>query len=250
MCDLAWHSRFSNINVLCALEPQLAVAKGLVMDRTQALSRGVAVYTGRCSRVSYGVLTRLPYDKVNHRGARVTKDPLDGKLYAEDQIEWLIKEGEAVPDEGLKRPYTQKIAKGEEADQIEAQFYMSRSPARRLPKDLRGEDVTKVCTVTAEFTDEFFNKRSSDHFKYVRRNPFSRKQEHWIAELDLQVLVGSTDLRFQLLSKDGQTLNTNDASIEVVWEEARMKKQKKKKKAKGLQPVTRTQTRRTHKLDS
>lgn len=62
------------------------------MDRVQALRRGVGVYTGKCSRVSYGVLCRLPYDRIEHRGERVVKDHLDGKEWAEDQIDWLIME--------------------------------------------------------------------------------------------------------------------------------------------------------------
>jgi hypothetical protein len=62
------------------------------MDRVQALRRGAAVYTGKCSRVSYGVLCRLPYDRIEHRGERVVKDPLDNMEWVEDQIDWFIKE--------------------------------------------------------------------------------------------------------------------------------------------------------------
>lgn len=62
------------------------------MDRVQALRRGSGVYTGKCSRVSYGILCRLPYDRIEHRGERVVKDPLDNMEWVEDQIDWFIKE--------------------------------------------------------------------------------------------------------------------------------------------------------------
>jgi len=62
------------------------------MDRVQALHRGVGVYTGKCCRSSYGVLCRLPYHPVRHRGEKVIKDELDGMKWAEGQIDWLIKE--------------------------------------------------------------------------------------------------------------------------------------------------------------
>lgn len=71
---------------------QLAVVQGLVMDRIQAISRGTVVYKDRCCRVSYGVVSREPYDAVRHRGEKVVLDPLDNKKWAENQIHWLIKQ--------------------------------------------------------------------------------------------------------------------------------------------------------------
>lgn len=70
---------------------QLAVVKGMVMDRIQALSRGTVVYKERCCRQSYGVVSREPYDPIKHRGEKVEVDRLDKKRWAEGQIFWLIK---------------------------------------------------------------------------------------------------------------------------------------------------------------
>jgi hypothetical protein len=75
------------------------VAKGLVIDRVQKLTKGQAVYTGKCCRVSYGVLVRERYDSIRHRGEYVTKDPLDGIKWAEEQIDWLIKEVSLAQDQ-------------------------------------------------------------------------------------------------------------------------------------------------------
>lgn len=71
---------------------QLAVVQGLVTDRTQKIFRGTGVYQDRCCRVSFGVVCREEYDKMRHRGENVTIDPLDKSRWAEDQIDWFIKQ--------------------------------------------------------------------------------------------------------------------------------------------------------------
>lgn len=88
-------SRFADrdpVRVLVAPDPQLAVAKGLVMDRSQTLGHDVTVLAGRCCRVSYGVICRYPYDSEEHVGEPTVRDPITGVLWVEDQIEWIIKE--------------------------------------------------------------------------------------------------------------------------------------------------------------
>jgi hypothetical protein len=82
----------NNLEILTAAEPQLAVVKGLVMDRSQALHRGVVVYTGKCCRVSYGAICRLPYDSKLHYGESTIRDQFTKELWVEDQIDWLIRE--------------------------------------------------------------------------------------------------------------------------------------------------------------
>ena len=71
---------------------QLAVVQGLVIDRTQKISRGTGVYRDRCCRVSFGVVCREEYDEIKHRGEKVTTDPLDKSRWAEDQVDWFIKQ--------------------------------------------------------------------------------------------------------------------------------------------------------------
>ena len=71
---------------------QLAVVQGLVTDRTQKIFRGTGVYQDRCCRISFGVVCREEYDEVRHRGEKVTTDPLDKSRWAEDQIDWFIKQ--------------------------------------------------------------------------------------------------------------------------------------------------------------
>lgn len=69
---------------------QLCVAKGLVIDRIQKLKSGKAVLKGRVCRASYGLEAMVLYDEKKHVGQPVTKS-VDGKNYATNQIEWIIK---------------------------------------------------------------------------------------------------------------------------------------------------------------
>lgn len=80
-----------SLNVLVARDPQLAVVKGLVMERAQTVEQDIPVWSGRCCRVSYGILCRRIYKPKEHFGEPTVKDPLTGELWVEDQIDWIIK---------------------------------------------------------------------------------------------------------------------------------------------------------------
>lgn len=81
------------VNVWVAPDPQLAVCKGLVEDRSRKLDTGKHVIEKRCCRASYGVKCKEKYDekKYQHRGRKRVKDDIDGKEYIVDAIEWFIK---------------------------------------------------------------------------------------------------------------------------------------------------------------
>jgi hypothetical protein len=48
-----------NIKIAVATDPQLAVCKGIVMDRVRKLSSGKSVLGWRCSRQSYGTICKV-----------------------------------------------------------------------------------------------------------------------------------------------------------------------------------------------
>jgi hypothetical protein len=62
------------------------------MDRIQAIERGRSIYQGQRCRTSFGVVVRERYDELRHRGQKVTVDPLDKMKWADDQIDWLVKQ--------------------------------------------------------------------------------------------------------------------------------------------------------------
>lgn len=99
---------------------------------------------------------------------------------------------------------------------------MSENPAKDLPQSLRYERVERLCTVTGNFGREDFQpatKGSTRPFKRVRGGLFSREKAHYIADFNLKVVIGSADLGFEVVSKDGRKFNRNHVSVKVDWED-------------------------------
>lgn len=80
-------TQYPSTVVLGADEPDLTVAYGLVLDRLERLRRDAAIELGNYSGVSYGIICRRPYDPKIHADDLVTRNPLDYKLWVEDQID-------------------------------------------------------------------------------------------------------------------------------------------------------------------
>jgi hypothetical protein len=80
------------MHVYIAPDPQLAVCKGLIVDRLQKLRVGQGVLGWRCCRASYGLICKELYDKSNpkHNNCTTQKDPKDRELYVHNRIDWLV----------------------------------------------------------------------------------------------------------------------------------------------------------------
>lgn len=86
---------FADVNTMqvhVAPEPQLAVCKGLVLDRIRKIRAGQAVLGWRCCRASYGLICKELYDIDNpkHIGRKTQRDPKDKELYVQDCIDWFV----------------------------------------------------------------------------------------------------------------------------------------------------------------
>ena len=92
-------------------EPQLVVVKGLLLDRMQRLDSGVrSVLSHRRARASYGVVCKQRYDPIIHGEEKPVRDPMDGLMYAMDQIDWVIRKGDVVdPEQPTISDYKKKV---------------------------------------------------------------------------------------------------------------------------------------------
>ena len=69
---------------------QLAVVKGLVIDRIQKMKSGRPVLSSRICRASYALSLDVPYDRRKHLGQEVYTH-YDGVVYARNQMDWMIR---------------------------------------------------------------------------------------------------------------------------------------------------------------
>ncbi|GIZ49319.1 hypothetical protein CKM354_001235100 [Cercospora kikuchii] len=197
------------MEVLLASDPQLAVAHGLVMARTQALRGGPEVLSTRRSPVSYGVLCREVYDSKKHQGEDVTKDAFDKKRYAEKQVHWFIKQGQTVD---VKDPLTQrfrhKTQYGRQHDPWRTKIVMSALPPAQLPRSAKHPGVKQVCEIETVLdlcdmslkNDKWYNLRKMYHY----------------AEFDVKLFVG-TGLHFEIWGQQGCKSKGHE-EIQVDWE--------------------------------
>jgi len=72
--------------------PQLAVVKGLVVDKRQKLESGTSLLTYRVARRSYGIVCREEWNPNIHVDEDVVMDNfIPGKRWANNQIDWIIR---------------------------------------------------------------------------------------------------------------------------------------------------------------
>jgi len=217
-------SNTSNMHMLLAEDPQLAVVLGLVMDRAQELGQYTKAITERCARVSYGVVVNHRYDPQRHQGQMIYKDPRDKKAWALNQIEWLIREvrptlqqwhkkltnsqGDNIGQEGVSKHVRAKLQKTQLQKPWRAQFVISTERRENLPQGLSSVTVKTLCIVEADL-------------RFIDR---VTKNGHWwqlghryeLAEFDLKLIPGSADLKFQLWN-NGRLITGENESVAVDW---------------------------------
>ncbi|KAI9367444.1 hypothetical protein BJX61DRAFT_551448 [Aspergillus egyptiacus] len=203
------HPNVLGLQVLMAEEPQLAVVHGLVLDRIQQMKRGVTMFGSRCSPVSYGIMCDVLYDKEQHLGERVRRDPRDDNLYAVGQIDWLVIQGQPVPHTGISKDFQRKMDPGQEHLPWTVQIVMSTNPPDQLPQSMSAQGVQRVCSLDIR-TDEVDRKLKNRHW-------YNARPRYWRAIFDVRVVVGAADLSFQLWSRDRRIRSTEHEPIKVQW---------------------------------
>ena len=204
------------------------------MDRIQAIGRGNIVFKERCCRVSYGVRCREKYDPDKnkaHVGQKVNRDPRDGIMYVDDQIDWFVKQvsrqsviklrqmltktkpqGENVPSHGFSKPYWLKLKPGEEDRPWKTNIIMSTEPRERLPTNLNQDGAKILCGVESVLKDKGVDMKMKNRHFYNKGEKFLR------IRFNIRVILGAADLKFQIESKNNVVLNTDYDAIQVRWD--------------------------------
>jgi Hsp70 protein len=134
-----------NIKIHVTSDPQLAVCKGIVMDRVHKLTLGRAVLGWRCCRASYGLHCKELYNKnkPDHVGRQPERDIFDGKKYV-DAVRWFIKKGEpANLDTPISHAFYRKLTPQDNNRVFETKVVMSYLESDDLPlQRTAGEELS------------------------------------------------------------------------------------------------------------
>ncbi|KAK7946352.1 Hsp70 family chaperone [Apiospora aurea] len=216
------HPYARNVKILQAMEPQLVVVKGLLLDRMQRMESGsVPVVVSRIARSSYGVVCKAKYDPAIHIHENVVTDPLDGQKYAMGMIDWLIKKGDAVDTrKAITSTFSRKVDPGA-ARCWDLDIYTSDVDSDFLPTSIRHSHypgaARLLCTVRNNLTNvddsELVTKRKAKRFFFIKG------KKYYICTFDVHAIVAPADLRFELWF-GGRKFSRNHEPIKVAWNEA------------------------------
>jgi hypothetical protein len=114
---------------MCA-DPQLVVVKGLLLERKNSILRT------RLARASYGIVTEQLYSKKRHFNPHTKLDPHNKKIYATDQIEWLVKRGDRIPAGKIFNITVERRASKEDPRRWTENVVWSENPQNCLPNSM------------------------------------------------------------------------------------------------------------------
>lgn len=219
-----------NIHFRTAPDPQLAVSKGLVTDHLRKLRSGKSVLDWRCCRASYGTLCKVAYEKnnpgmglcrnssqkavmfnfsVDHRGKKVHKDPINGKLYISNAIAWFIRKvsmnapeiglsthvykGEPIRvNDAIMHNFSRKLTPGDPQRAFPTWIIKSDNDVDILPFQM-GPGAEILCEIQSDLSNA-----DQREFKQKNRRFWQTSQRHYLVEYQIQVIIGPADLRFEL----------------------------------------------------
>ncbi|KAF9634279.1 hypothetical protein BFW01_g5174 [Lasiodiplodia theobromae] len=230
-----------DLQILLAPEPQLAVCHGLVMNRVQEITSEIPMYTSRRCRASYGILCREKYDPRRHAGEDVSVDEYDKKKWVDGQIHWVVKKGDPIDvSRGIRHPYRLKRPAGTELKPWRTQIVMSLLPPANLPRSFKQDQqqqrskrdsrraslssngVTKLCTIesTLMHADMVLHNTARWYHRLFCLGGADR--EYWLAEFQMYILIEPADLKFELVSRNGEKLakrgQEGGGGVAVKWE--------------------------------
>ncbi|OAL39967.1 hypothetical protein AYO20_00880 [Fonsecaea nubica] len=145
-------------------DPQLAVVRGLLMsrahqlaaDRLAAASR--PVLRARVARISYGVVCNQLFNPHMHRDQDIFRDKTDRRVYARDQIKWLVVAGTLLDDDKnlIEIPMVHAVSIMKPRETWSHAIVMAPMGGNRVLSNLRRSrpaELTTVTNLTCNFTD-------------------------------------------------------------------------------------------------
>ncbi|EEQ90452.2 uncharacterized protein BDCG_05572 [Blastomyces dermatitidis ER-3] len=203
--------------ILISEDPQLAVCRGLVIDRIHRLRHGHSVLSTRCSSISYGIV-------VNNRvrgsqtppgfNGNVEISPYNGKRYIVNQIQWLIERDQIIQHQDIRRKFDRVFEATNSGIAWKTLIAMSRSPAKRLPQTINQGDADVKCTIES-YVDREFLRQHAQPVKQ-RRWSSSRKPELQKIQYEVRLCIASSYVTFEVWL--GDRVVGKSEEIHIAWQ--------------------------------
>ncbi|CZR70252.1 uncharacterized protein PAC_20153 [Phialocephala subalpina] len=213
--EIMKHCEALRVRVLFAPDPKdlpLAVCKGLVIDRFQQFFNNLPVVPIQSNSSSYGILCKEKYDSNKHPGQSSTKNQLNGKKYAEDQIDWIVRKDENhEKDTPVSRFYSLLFDPSRTAGRLSFSIVTSTEDPDRLPTFLDGTGSARIlCHVTS-------GEALLYHGDVVQKRGLTGKKPYYRVDFELLATIGVGKMKFTL-----RFLGENDRpqALKVQWEES------------------------------
>ncbi|KAJ5678491.1 Hsp70 family chaperone [Penicillium maclennaniae] len=184
--------------------------------RLQKLENGsTPVLIHRKARASYGLVCNMKFNPIIHKGEVLEKDPLDGEIYATQQIDWIIRKGDVIdPSKPISHSFNYKIDPGDAVRKFDGFFVISHLEKDNLPRSVAHPGFIPLCTVKSDLTGIRNNEMERQK---LSQGLFSRSKKYYNLNFDVKVTVGPADLRFELWFL-GKKFSRSHDPIQVAWD--------------------------------
>ncbi|KAI6777669.1 hsp70 family chaperone [Emericellopsis cladophorae] len=221
------HPAAVGIRIVPCNEPQLVVARGLLLDEQQKWQTGstMSVLSTRVARASYGIIVMEEYVPSLHYGETVFNDRFDPKKqWVSNQIQWLIKKGDMIhPNVPLSKPFHYRLAESDLTRSWTVDIITSRNEPSFLPRSMSQAGAIKLCEVKCNLNgvaqEQLALQEKKDEWWELLFSCLFRPSgyRYRVCQFDVRVIVAPADLRFETWFQ-GQKFSGNHQPIEVKWE--------------------------------
>jgi molecular chaperone DnaK (HSP70) len=214
----------SEVEILNAQEPHLAVVRGAVYNRLREVMGMGSLYENVVSPLSFGFVVSEEYSRTRHGslGEIPVTSALDGKQWIRGQIDWIIEEGVSIPSKGLKKEYDIMLHADEENVQQVFQIVSCDNPRKNLPRNINHKAIKPVCELKIDLSKLAIEKRRRKFsigkaVKGKGREDLSSETRE--AKFDLWLLVGAADLRFEVKPRgeEDSLVSLEHDQIDIAW---------------------------------
>ncbi|OJD11346.1 hypothetical protein AJ78_07869 [Emergomyces pasteurianus Ep9510] len=205
--------------VLISEAPQLAVCRGLVIDRIHRLRCGHSTISPRYSSLSYGIVanSKVGGNKtLPRKNDHVKINPYDGKRYIVNEIQWLIKQNQRIDKPQYISQTFNRVFESTSSEISWQNFIaMSRSPATRLPHTINEGDARVICEIESSVDQELLLQ----HAQPVKGRKWwasGWKQDLQKIQYEVRLCIGSSSLAFEVCLGD-RVVGKSD-EIRATWQ--------------------------------